>query len=198
MELREPYRTFVHDIHGMIRLSESDFDLFRRHRTFFTENGSALVEAIASVLGEHAPSREVFDSGRGDLESLGCRLSAWLGEIPEAHDTPEFWHRQFVIGVEHIVRRIPNRQMVGLATRIRELVLPMMLDALGPDEGLALYLAFQRLLDSVVALTTTLVDEGQNQCLLEATGFTQRLADNLRGLVFRRIRDELLAADEPA
>jgi len=193
MELREPYRTFVHDIHGMIGLSESDFDLFRRHRAFFTENGPALVDAMATILKEHPPSREVFDSGRGDLESLGRRLSAWLGEVLEAHDTPEFWHRQFIIGVEHIVRKIPNRQMVGLATRIRGLLLPMMLDSLGPEDGVRLFAAFSRLLDSVVALTTTLVDEGQSQCLLEATGFTQRLADNLRGLVFQRIRDELLA-----
>ncbi len=143
------------------------------------------------MLKGHAPSRAVFEEGRGDLESLKRRLAAWVGELLEAHDTPEFWHRQFVIGIEHIVRRIPNRQMVGLATKIREVLLPLMLQQLGHEDGLRLYLAFQRMLDSVVALTTTLVDEGQRRCLLEATGFSPKLVENLQAIVFEKIRGEL-------
>ena len=192
MPIPESYQPFVDDIHAMIGLCEADFELFRKHRDFFEANGGALIGAIASILTEHGPSRVVFDEGRGNLESLGRRLGVWLGDMIDGHDTPEIWHRQFIIGIEHIVRKIPNRQMVGLATRIRELLLPMMLDALGREEGLALYLAFQRLLDSTVALTTTLVDEGQRQCLLEATGFTPRLVENLQGIVFEKIRRELV------
>ncbi len=195
MPVPESYQPFVDDIHGMIRLCDDDFELFRKHRSFFEENGGALIGAIASVLTEHTPSRAVFDEGRGDLDSLGRRLGVWLGDMLDAHDTPEMWHRQFIIGIEHIVRKIPNRQMVGLATRIRELLLPMMLDAFGNEEGLALYFAFQRLLDSVVALTTTLVDEGQRRCLREATGFTPTLIDNLQQIAFEKIRKELAAGE---
>jgi len=179
----------------MIGLREADFELFRTHRELFGANAGALVEAIASVLSSHGPSRKVFEEGRGDLNALKGKLAVWLNEVIDGHDTPEMWHRQFVIGIEHIVRKIPNRQMVGLATRIREIVLPMMLDGLGREEGLALYLAFQRLLDSVVALTTTLVDEGQRRCLLEATGFTPKLAENLQALVFKNIRRELAGGE---
>ncbi|GEM_PF-5451237 len=192
MTIPEQYQPFVDDIHGMIRLSEADFETFRRHRGFFERNGGALVEAIAGVLDGHAPSREVFDEGRGDLESLKRRLGQWIGRVLDARDTPEFWRSQFVIAIEHIGRRIPNRQMVGLATRVREVLLPMMLEQEGPEAGLDLFLAFQRLLDSIVALTTTLVDEGQRRCLLEATGFTPMLADNLQSMVFKKIRRELM------
>jgi len=191
MAIPEQYRPFVDDIHGMIRLSEADFELFRKHRSFFESNGGALVDAIAAVLMDHPMSRAVFEEGRGDLESLKTRLGSWIGRVIEGHDTPDFWHDQFVIAIEHIVRRIPNRQMVGLASRIREALLPMMLEQLGAEEGLGLFLAFQRMLDSIVALTTTLVDEGQRRCLLEATGFTEKLADNLQSMVFARIRKEL-------
>ena len=191
MSIPESYRPFVEDVRGMLRLSEADFELFRAHRGFFESNGPALVEAIAGILDGHPPSRAVFEEGRGDLESLKARLGAWLGRVVDGHDTPEFWRSQFVIALEHIVRRIPNRQMVGLATRIREAVLPLMLEQAGPEAGLELFLAFQRLLDSIVALTTTLVEEGQRRCLLEATGFTPALAANLQSLVFETIRKEL-------
>ncbi len=191
MSIPEQYRPFVEDIHGMIGLSEADFELFRRHREFFEANGGALVDAVAEILSGHPSSAAVFAEGRGDLESAKRRLAAWLGRLLDSHDTPEFWHAQFVIGIEHIGRRIPNRLMVGLATRIREVLLPLMLDRVGLPEGVDLYLAFQRLLDSIVALTTTLVDEGQRRCLLEATGFSPTLLDNLQSMVFEKIRKEL-------
>jgi len=191
MSIPASYQPFVDDIHGMIGLCEGDFQLFRKHREFFARNGGALIGAIASILMAHPQSRAVFEEGRGNLESLKRRLGAWVGKLLDAHDTPEFWHRQFIIGIEHIVRRIPNRQMVGLATKIREIVLPLMLDELGDEEGLLLYFAFQRMLDSVVALTTTLVDEGQQRCLLEATGFSPKLVENLQAIVFEKIRAEL-------
>jgi len=195
MTIPETYRPFVEDIHGMIGLREEDFECLRKHRDFFVENDGALTGAIATILMEHGPSHAVFEEGRGDLGVLKSRLSAWLDQLSDAHDTPEFWHRQFVIAIEHIVRRIPNRQMVGLATRIRGILLPMMLEQLGPEEGLHLYLAFERMLDSVVALTTTLVSEGQRRCLLEATGFSPELVDNLQAIVFGKIRAELLPED---
>lgn len=191
MNIPASYQPFVDDIHGMIGLCEDDFELFRIHREFFARNGDTLIEAIASILMTHAPSRATFEDGRGDLESLKGKLAAWVGELLGAHDTPEFWHRQFVIGIEHIVRRIPNRQMVGLATKIREVLLPLMLQEAGHEEGLRLFLAFQRMLDSVVALTTTLVEEGRRRCLLEATGFSPKLEENLQALVFEKIRAEL-------
>ncbi len=193
MSIPERYVPFVEDIRGMIRLGDADFELFREHVAFFEKNGEALIGIIAAVLTEHGPSQAVFDEGRGSLESLKTRLGAWLGDVINGHDTPEFWHRQFIIGIEHIARKIPNRQMVGLATRIREALLPIMLDQLGAEEGLKLYLAFQRMLDSVVALTTTLVDEGQRQCTMEATGFTPVLLANLQTTVFEKIRAELMA-----
>ncbi len=191
MTIPKSYRSFVDDIHEMIRLSDDDFNLFRKHRSFFENNAEALIGAIASVLMQHAPSRRVFEEGRGNINELGRRLGIWLKDMLDAGDTEEMWHRQFIIGIEHIVRKIPNRQMVGLATRIRELLLPMMLEEFGKDDGLPLYLAFQRLLDSVVALTTTVVEEGQRRCLLEATGFTTKLIDNLQQIAFKKIRDEI-------
>ncbi len=192
MAVPESYRYFVEDIRNMIRLTEDDFDMLRKHRIFFINNAKTLINAISSILLEHEPSRKVFDEKRGDIESLGERLGVWLEDLLDGHDTTEFWHRQFIIGVEHLVRKIPNRQMVCLASRIREVLLPMMLEMLGNIEGLKLYFAFQRLLDSVVALTTTLVDEGQRKCLLEATGFSEKLIDNLQLVAFEKIRKELI------
>jgi len=196
MELPIGQKAHVEDIRGMIGLGEADLELFRKHREFFQRHGGALIDFIAGVVSGHPESARVFEEGRGDLESLKRRLGVWLGEILEAHATEQFWTRQLVIGLEHIQRRIPNRQMVGLATRIREVVLKLAIEDLGVEEGVELYLAFQRMLDSVVALTTTVVDEGYRRSLLEATGFTWELAERLEAMTLRSLKAELTGEDE--
>ena len=115
---------------------------------------------------------------------LGKRVAAWLVGVLKSHDTIETWRRQYQIGLEHIRRKIPNRHMMALATRIREFVLPVMLQELGSEEGLALFFAFQRFLDTIVALTTTLVEEGQRRALMTSTGFSDELIDSLQEMVY--------------
>jgi len=191
MELSIGYTQYIEDIRGMIGLVEADFELFRKHRSFFQDHGADLIDLIARIVMDHPASAVVFHEGRGNIDSLKTRLGVWIGELLEAHDTPSFWQRQLVIGLEHILRRIPNRQMVGLATKIREAVLSLAIQDLGPEEGLELFFAFQRVLDSVVALTTTIVDEGHRRSLLEATGFTPELALRLEAMTLRGLRAEL-------
>jgi len=185
------YDSLRDDILTFIKITGDDLELMQRHRDFFVTNAEALVGFILQELSSHPPTRAVFDEGRGDAERLGASVTAWLLEVLEADDQDQLWQRHYRIGIEHIRRRIPNRHMMGLATRIRELLLPMMLDALGQEQGLALFLAFQRFLDAVVALTSTLVDEGQKRCLMRITGFSEVLLDRLQATVFDEIATEL-------
>jgi hypothetical protein len=192
--MKEPlqhYDSLRDDILTFIKITGDDLELMQRHRDFFVTNAEALVGFILQELSSHPPTRAVFDEGRGDAERLGASVTAWLLEVLEADDQGQLWQRHYRIGIEHIRRRIPNRHMMGLATRIRELLLPMMLDALGQEQGLALFLAFQRFLDAVVALTSTLVDEGQKRCLMRITGFSEVLLDRLQATVFDEIATEL-------
>jgi len=186
------YDFFVRDITGMVGLTEKDFEVFRKQQAFLVENAPVIVGFVASVLEKHPETRKVFDDGRGNLQRLGASLGNWLGMVVmQGHDTPDFWRRQFVIGLQHIQRRIPNRHMMILATRLREFLLPVLLDGLGTEDGMELYLAFQRFLDTIVALTATLVDEGQRRCLVTATGISGSLLDRLQESVFDQIAAEL-------
>jgi len=191
----DKYFTYFEDIQRMTRISESDFELFQTHKDFFIKYAEPLVNFILEVLSENYSTRRVFEEGRGDADKLVASVSKWLLEIIGGHDTPQFWQRHYLIGIQHIKRQIPNRQMMGLATRIREFVLPVMLSDLGPERGLALFLAFQRFLDTVVALTSTLVEVGQKRCLIESTGFSEKLIDKLQSMVFSKISEELRFPD---
>ncbi len=185
------YDSLRDDILTFIKITGDDLALIQHHRDFFVNHAEALVGFILQELSSHPPTRAVFDEGRGDSERLGASVTAWLLGVLEADDTDELWRRHYRIGIEHIRRGIPNRHMMGLATRIRELLLPIMLDKLGQEDGLKLFLAFQRFLDAVVALTATLVDEGQKRCLMRTTGFSEVLIERLQATVFDEIAVEL-------
>ncbi len=185
------YDLVCDDIRQMIGISEADFELFRHHGDFFSQHAGALVQFIHDTLVDHPATYQVFVEKRGDVNRLLTSLQAWLGEVLDGHDSPAFWHRHYLIGIQHIQRNIPNRHMQVLATRIRELLLPLMLDKLGSEKGLELYLAFQRFLDTVVALTTSLVELGQVRCLSTATGMSPTLLERLQATAFQEIADEL-------
>ncbi|MFC1749972.1 protoglobin domain-containing protein [Pseudomonadota bacterium] len=188
---QDKYQTYVDDIKGMIGISDGDFDTLRQHKGFILDHAEVLIGFIMNTINEHPPARKVFDEKRGDQGCLGASVGKWLGEVLDAGDTDAFWRRHYQIGLEHIKRQIPNRHMISLATRIRELLLPVMLEKLGTEDGLTLYLAFQRFLDTVVALTITLVDEGQRRCIQESTGFSVDLLNRLQAGVFHTIEEEL-------
>ena len=185
------YDNFSDDIRAMMGISQQDFDLIKFHTIFFTTYTGAFVEHIIKILSQHKQTRIVFEEGRGDTDRLEKSVTVWLVEVLDAKDSPETWQWQYRIGVEHIRRRIPNRHMMVLATKIREWVLPIMIQDLGTEEGIKLYLAFQRFLDTVIALTATLVDEGQRECLKRSTGFTDTLLLRLQEIVFDDIALEL-------
>ncbi len=187
----EQYSAYVDDIRGMVQISDEDFELFRKHKAFLLKYAEALITFTINTIEEHPPANLVFEEKRGSSVCLGNSLGKWLGEVVAGEDTPEFWRRHYLIGLQHIKRGITNRNMLCLATRIREFLLPVMLESLGTEEGMKLYLAFQRFLDTVVALTITLVDEGQRRCIHEATGFTDKLIERLSKSVFEVIEKEL-------
>jgi len=194
MESATKYDVLCDDIKALIQISEEDFKILNKNRDFFLENANVLLDFILKVLISHPTTNAVFTEKRGDSSKLGVSVGKWLIGILDAHDKPEVWRQQYKIGLEHIRRKIPNRHMMGLATRIREFVLPVMLSSLGQEAGLELYISFQRFLDTIVALTATLVDEGQKQALMRSTGFTEVLIERLQAIVFKEIEAEIMSS----
>ncbi len=189
--INNSYDLVCDDIRQMIGISEADFVIFRKNKDFFLDHADALISYIRDTLMENESTRFVFEEKRGDVAQLGQSLVTWLGEVLEGHDDSAFWRRHYLIGIQHIQRKIPNRHMQILSTQIRELLLPLMLEKLGREDGLELYLSFQRFLDAVVALTTSLVDLGQARCLSSSTGMSQQLLDRLQATAYEEIEKEL-------
>ena len=125
------YDNFSDDVRALMGISQHDFDLIKFHTNFFTTHVGALVEHIIKILSEHEQTRVVFEEGRGDTDRLAKSVTAWLLQMLDAKDSRETWRRQYRIGVEHIRRIIPNRYMMVLATKIRELLLSVMVQNLG-------------------------------------------------------------------
>lgn len=182
---------YVDDIRDLIGISQKDFEILAQNRDFFEKYADALLDHIDEVLSAHAGTRSVFEEGRGDAQRLRGSVARWLmGILESGSDSFDFWRRQYVIGYQHIKRKIPNRHMIGLGNRIKAFAAPAMVAELGPERGMELFLALHRLLDMIIALTCTLVEEGQRRCLEEATGFSPQLRERLEQTTLDKFRDE--------
>lgn len=187
------FNPFVDDLTALIGMKDADFLRLRENKAFFLKYAEPLLDHIIAVLIEHDSTRAVFEQKRGNADCLRASLANWLVDLlTTGEDTQEFWRKQYIIGYQHIKRDIPNRHMMGLGSRIKELVLPIMLKELGVEEGCALFLSFQRFLDMVIGLTCCLVEEGKRKCLRDATGFTPTLLEFLEDGALKKMKDEFL------
>lgn len=183
------FEQHLNALRAFIGVSDEDFETMRQHAAY----AAALLNFIVEVLIEHPETRSTIVEAKVDPEELKQRLGRWLIDVlMSGQDTPDFWRRQFRIGYAHLKQTVSNRYMVGLASRIKGLVLPLMVQELGPEGGVQLFLAFQRFLDTIVALTSTLVEETQQRMLYEAFNIRPALAERLERMLFERVRDEFL------
>ncbi|NOY63201.1 MAG: hypothetical protein GXP10_08655 [Gammaproteobacteria bacterium] len=183
---------YLREVHAVISVSEGDFALLKKHTDFFTSNLEGFVKHFYDTIYDNEGPREIFREG--ERPAVEDTLRKWVLSLVEGHDDDEFWKKQYLIGLAHIRREVPNRYMLTMASRSREFFLQAMVSELGADEGVRLFLAFQHVVDATVALTTTLVDEGRKKGLLQATGWTPPLMRNMLKTVYADIARKIEAA----
>ncbi|NOY72787.1 MAG: hypothetical protein GXP14_10480 [Gammaproteobacteria bacterium] len=179
------FRQSLHEIKGLIGATETDFDQLRKHQGFLLENLDEVIAFFYDILYENSGSRDVFTEG--EREKREQTLRDWVVALLEGHDEDSYWRAQYLVGLAHVRRKVANRYMISIANRLKEFYLPKMIDQLGTEEGIKTFISFQRILDSGVALTVTLVDEAFKMVIEENTGWTEALMQKMQESVFVQI-----------
>ncbi len=130
--------------------SEADAQLLAKHAPTTTPWIGEFVNAFYETLFAYEPTRKVFkDNERGDREVTTTR---WFEQMLSGSHDDAFWQNQWVVGILHILRAVPNAFMLGMMSRVQQLFLEKVITALSQEEAMALYLAFKRSTDVVAGL----------------------------------------------
>ncbi len=183
------FKQCLREIKGLIGATEADFEQLRKHQSFLLDNLDEVIALFYDILYENRGSKDVFKEG--EREKREQTLRDWVVALLEGHDEDRYWRAQYLVGLAHVRRKVANRYMISIANRLREFYLPKMIDQLGTEEGIKTFISFQRILDSGVALTVTLVDEAFKMVIEENTGWTEALMQKMQESVFAQIAKKL-------
>lgn len=173
----QQFEQAVETIKALTGISQADFDLLHSVEAEAVQWTDDVVKLFYDTVFDYHRTAAVFHDGeRPEREKT---LAEWYRSIFNAGDTPEFWAKQGRIGFAHIRRHINNEFMIGMASKVVQFFTPKAVDAFGPEKGVAVSVAFERVLKSVVGLTAEGYDVASQAAFTESTGADSKLVNRL-------------------
>ena len=177
-ETKQRFLDGLHTIKTLTGVSQSDFDTLKEAAPEATQWVDSVVQFFYDTIFAHARTAAVFHDGERPAREQ--TLQDWyLALFSTANDEDDFWNAQGRIGFAHIRLHVNNEFLIGIASRLSELFTTRSMEAYGPERGLVVAQAFNRILRTVVGLTAEGYDVMTQLAFSEATGAGVELIDRL-------------------
>ncbi len=165
------------DLKSLIGLSDQDLVVLQRHQALTESWSDEIVKVFYDALYGYEPTAKVF-SGQ-DRAAREKTLRDWYLEAVSGKLKENFWQHQWFVGIVHIKRKVPNRFMIAMMSKVQEQFLQKSLQALPETEAIALFSAFKRLSDAVVGLIAESYLENYFSALENTVGFKRTLVQRM-------------------
>jgi hypothetical protein len=151
--------------------------LLQQHRSLTEGWVDEIVKVFYDALYGYEPTAKVF-AGQ-DRAAREKTLRDWYLEVVSGELSEKFWQHQWFIGIVHIKRRVPNRFMLAMVSKVQQLFLQKSLQTLSPEEAIALFSAFKRLGDAVAGVIAESYLENYFSALENTVGFKRTLVQRM-------------------
>lgn len=183
-ESREKILSYVEDLKTLTGFGEEDAETLRNYKDVALKWGPDIVKEFYDTLFSYPPTAAVFKPGeRAEREKT---LREWYEKLFEGNYDEAFWLWQWYVGVVHIKRKIYNRYMLAMMSRVQQVFLRKALEELPHDEAVRLCLAFKRLTDVIAGI----IAEGYHLTYIESleavAGINPALAERMMKLHIER------------
>ena len=159
-------------------VSQADFDTLKSAEPEASQWVEEIAQFFYDTLFAHARTANVFHDG--ERPARETTLKGWyLALLTTANDDDAYWNEQGRIGFAHIRRHVNNEFMIGISAKLSEVFVAKTVEAYGPERGLEVSNAFNRILQTVVGLTAEGYDVMSEIAFSEATGADPQLVDRL-------------------
>jgi hypothetical protein len=88
----------------------------------------------------------------GERESLEGTLSEWYVDIVNGELSPEFWKKQWYVGLAHIYRNVDNKYIIAMMNKLQEEFMKKAFETFDIDTALDISLAFNRITNAILAV----------------------------------------------
>lgn len=171
--IRKEFEKKIDTIRYLTKVTQADFDLLKK----VANETKGWKETIATTFYDLQFSKPetaaVFKKGERPMREM--TMSNWYLDLFKIDDDEFFWKMQVRIAFFHVKRKVYNEFMISGGTLLQGLFLTNAVKTFGEEKGVALSMAFNRILDTVIAITAALYDK----IIREVTQVSQEDIDSM-------------------
>ncbi len=179
-------RETLADMQVLTGISEEDYALLRKHSELMQTWTEDLIKAFYDLLFSYERTSAVFPRGPEERPEREQTLRRWYTGLTTGRIDEKFWWHQWYVGLVHIKVKVSNTFMLGMTSRVQQLVLEKCFASLECEEALELYGAFKRTTDVVAALIAEGYFTNYVESLERVLGFNRGLIDRMMELEIER------------
>lgn len=161
------------------RFSDGDAEVIRTHKAVLLALEPHLIDGFYDTVYAHPPTAAVFTEGERPAREV--TLSQWWRRTVEGPVDDQYFAWMAMVGLVHVLRRVSNPMMLGMADFVANLVGEhAALAQLEQADAEALTEAFGRLASTVGAIITYGYDQSISAALFSVAGMPEALLARLR------------------
>jgi hypothetical protein len=147
-----------------------------------------LIQVFYDTLFAYPPTHEILgDEQRAQREQT---LRDWYLSVVCGRTNENFWRRQWVVGLVHILRRVGNPYMLSMMSQAQQWFLGRCLAEWGPDKGQQVFLAFKRTTDVIAGLIAEAYFRNYVVAMERVAGFKLTLISRMMDMEVRKMLEE--------
>lgn len=139
----------------------------------------------------YEPTSAVFREGERPAREKTLR--DWYLETARGSITPEWWRRQWVVGLVHIPRKVTNPFMLAMMSRLQQFFLHKCLEEMPAAEAEKVYGAFKRVTDIVAGLIAEGYFANYIAAMERSAGFKKALITRMMDVEINKMLQEIRA-----
>ncbi len=149
MVSKEEVLKYTEDLKFLTGLSSNDLEILKKYKDIALQWTDDLVKSFYDILFSYEPTASIFREG--EREERENTLKDWYRRLFEEINS-DFWIWQWYVGIVHIKRKVYNRYMLGMLSRIQQMFLDKAVQNLPIEEALELYRAFKKATDVIAGV----------------------------------------------
>ena len=165
---------------NLIGISEEDIQTLKERRKILISWGDELMDEFYNTLLGYPKTAKVFE--KVPVERVKAKNKKWYEQVVSGEIGKSFYEFQFFVGLVHVYWNVENDIMIFMANRLKMHFLRKASEHFESKEALTVFQSFSKIIDFLIALTVEGYIFTLREALMDITGFTPGLVDNMMNM----------------
>lgn len=179
------------DLITLFGFSEQDPLTLQEHFHQTSKWSDEVVKVFYDILFSYERTTQIFKENERSAREKTLR--DWYLNVADGKITPEWWRRQWVVGLVHIPRKVSNPFMLGKMSRLQQFFLKKCLEEMPLAEAEKVFGAFKRITDIVAGLIAEGCFANYIVAMERSAGFKKALVERMMNVEIGKMLEEVRA-----